>query len=154
MKKLAYLILFVSLCSFTFTADRTYVWEKYKLEITVPDNFRVKKNTSEEFEMKGEGMELSMNIFEGNISLADMNDATLAGAKEMKMTEIDAAHTVHSNGLDGTYVEGFLEGNRVMFAGLINPKNHTNFFVAIIFDDEDKNAEEAALEILNSIRPL
>jgi hypothetical protein len=154
MKKSIFILVFIAFCSFSFTSDKTYIWEKYQLSITVPDDFRVKKNTNEEFEMKGEGMELMMSIFEENVSLDEMDDATLEGAKEMKMTEIDAAHKVQSNGLDGFYVEGFLSGSRVMFAGMINPKNHTNFFVVIIFDDEDKNAEADALEILNSIKPL
>jgi hypothetical protein len=120
----------------------------------VPDDFQVTKNTNEDFEMSGDGMELAMSIFEGDITLEQMDDATVEGAKSMKLTEVDAAHAVKSNGLEGFYVEGFLEGERVMFAGMIDPKSHTNFFIAITFGDDDKTAEEDALKILNSIKRL
>lgn len=150
--KFAYLFALIILSSFTL--DKTYVWNKYKLQITVPDDFKVTKNTNEEFEMEGEGMELAMSIFEGDITLEQMEDATVEGAKSMKLTEVDAAHAVKSNGLQGFYVEGYLEGDRVMFAGMIDPNSHTNFFVAITFGDDDKTAEEDALKILNSIKRL
>ncbi|MFN3851610.1 MAG: hypothetical protein ACK4NY_19385 [Spirosomataceae bacterium] len=150
--KLFYLFIFAALSSFTL--DKTYVWDKYKLQITVPDDFKVTKNTNEDFEMSGEGMELAMSIFEGDITLEQMDEATLEGAKSMKLTEVDAAHAVKSNGLEGFYVEGFLEGERVMFAGMIDPKSHTNFFIAITFGDDDKTAEEDALKILNSIKRI
>lgn len=150
--KLSFLLLFAFLSSFTL--DKTYVWDKYKLQITVPDDFKVTKNTNEEFEMEGEGMELAMSIFEKDITLEQMDEATVEGAKAMKLTEVDAAHAVKSNGLEGFYVEGYLEGDRVMFAGMIDPNSHTNFFIAITFDDEDKTAEEDALKVLNSIKRL
>lgn len=152
MKKL--LIIFAILCSVSAFAQKNYVWKQFNIQITVPDDFRVKKNTAKEFEMKGEGMELSMLIHEENVAIEDLDDAAIAGAKAMKLQELDAAHQVKINEFEGFYVEGFKDGNRIMFACLGNPNSHTNFFIAIIFDDEDKTAEEDALEILNSLDVL
>ncbi|GGD55172.1 hypothetical protein GCM10011514_19210 [Emticicia aquatilis] len=149
MKKL--LIIFAILCSFSAFAQKNYVWKQFNIQITVPDDFRIKKNTAKEFEMKGEGMELSMLIHEENVAIEDLDDAAIAGAKAMKLQELDAAHQVKINEFEGFYVEGFKDGNRIMFACLGNPNSHTNFFIAIIFDDEDKTAEKDALEILNSL---
>lgn len=150
--KLFGLLVFVTLCSFSL--DNIYVWEKYKIQITVPDDFKVTKNTDEDFEMVGEGMELSIGIFEGSISLDDLEEATIAGAKAIKMTEIDQAHETKINQLEGFFVEGFLDGDRVMFAGLLDPRTKTNIFVAITFADDDNNAEDEAFKILNSLKRL
>lgn len=135
-------------------SQKNYVWKQYNIQITVPNDFKVVKNTSKEFEMKGEGMELSMLIHEENVAIEDLDDAAIEGAKAMKLQEIDEAHQVKVNEFLGFYVEGFKDGNRIMFACLGNPKSHTNFFIAIMFDDEDKVAEEDALEILNSLDVL
>ena len=150
--KLFGLLIFTTLCSFNL--DNIYVWEKYKIQITVPDDFKVTKNTNEDFEMVGDGMELSIGIFEGSISLDDLEEATIAGAKAIKMTEIDQAHETKINQLEGFFVEGFLDEDRVMFAGLLDPRTKTNMFVAITFADDDKNAEEEAFKILNSLKRL
>lgn len=154
MKTLITALAFIVFSSFTFIADKTYVWEKYKLQITVPDDFKVTKNTNTDFDMKGDGMELMMNIFEKNISVDDMDEAVIAGANAMELEAIDAEETIEGDGLDGYYVEGLKDGHRVMFAGMIDPKSRTNFFLIIIFADRDKQAEEDALEILESVVSL
>jgi hypothetical protein len=41
-----------------------------------------------------------------------------------------------------------------MFAGMLDPRTQTNFFIAIVFADDDDQAEEDALKILNSIKRL
>lgn len=147
--------LLLSGSAFTFISlNQTYVWEYYKIEITVPDDFKVIRNSNENFEMKGDGMALFMDVFEKDITKEDMDDATVVGAKAMKLTEIDAAHELSANGLEGYYVEGEKDGDRVMFAGLIDPNSHTNFFTAITFDDEDKTAEADALRIIMSLRKV
>lgn len=154
MKTMLTAVLLVALSSFGFIADKTFVWKKYKLQITVPDDFRVSKNTDNDFEMKGDGMELMMHIFEEDIAAGDMDEAVIEGANAMKLQEIDAEHQIEGDGLDGYYVEGYKDGHRVMFAGMIDPKSQTNFFLVIIFDDKDKQAEADALEILENVVSL
>ena len=39
-----------------------------------------------------------------------------------------------------------------MIAGLMNPDNASNFWIAITFNDGDENAEKDGLKILNSIK--
>lgn len=154
MKTLFASLAFIAFCSFTFVADKTYVWEKYKLQITVPDDFKILKNDDHDFEMKGDGMELMMHIFEKNIAVDDMDDAVIEGAKAMNLEAVDAEEAIEGDGLDGYYVEGSKDGHRVMFAGMIDPKSRTNFFLVIIFADRDKQAETDAEEILESVMSL
>lgn len=153
MKTKLFFLLFAFAFS-SFTIDNIYVWDKYKLQITVPDDFEVVKNTDEEFEMSGDGMELAISIFAEKITLADLEEATVAGAEAMKLTEIDQAHETKINQLDGFYVEGYLEGHRVMFAGLMDQRTKTTLFVAITFADDDENAETEAFKIINSLKRL
>ena len=151
-------LLFLSLCfamSFTYlVVDQVYVWEAYALEITVPDDFKVVKNTDEEFEMKGDGMGMYMYLFEQDITVNQMDEAVVEAAIAMEMGEVDAAQVIQGDGLDGFYVEGFKDGARVMLAGMIDPKSQTNFMMVITFYDEDGVAEADAIGIINSIRSL
>lgn len=149
-------LLFLSLCfalSFTYAVvEQTYTWEYYGLEITVPDDFKVVKNTDEEFEMKGDGMGLYMYIFEGNIAVEQMDVAVIEAATDMNMQEVDAAQVITGDGLDGFYVEGYKDGARVMLAGMIDPKSQTNFMLLITFGDDDQVADADAIDIINSVR--
>ena len=154
MKTLLVSVLLIALSSFGFIADQTYTWEQYKLQITVPDYLKEKKNDGTEFEMAGKGMELSMYVFEKRISKDDMDDAVIKAATEMELTEIDTQYEIEGDGLDGYYVEGFKDGKRVMFAGMIDPKSRTNFFMVITFNDRDKKAEADAEAIVQSVRSL
>ncbi len=154
MKKALFTLAILTFLTASVFAQKTYVWKSYNIQVTVPNDFRVKKNTTQEFDMKGEGMELSIMIHEDNVAIEDLDDAAIAGANAMKLQEVDAAQQVKINEFEGFYVEGFKDGYRVMFACLGNPKSHTNFFIAITFDDDDKVAEEDSLEILNSLDVL
>lgn len=144
----------ILLISMQINAQQTFVWDYYKIQITVPDDFKVMTNNNTEFEMKGDGMELYMNIFEENISIDDLDKVTVMGAKAMELTEVDEATRVKVNELQGFYVEGYKSGHRVMYAGLGDPNTATNFFLVITFLDNDKIAEKAALDILNSLDVL
>lgn len=139
--------------SFTYAVvEQTYTWEYYGLEITVPDDFKVVKNTNEEFEMNGDGMGLYMYIFEGDITVEEMDVAVIEAATEMNMQEVDAAQVITGDGLDGFYVEGYKDGVRVMLAGMIDPKSQTNFMMLITFGDDDDVADSDAIDIINSVR--
>ena len=134
------------------SADKTFYWDDYNIQITVPDDFKIVEDTPTEFEMKGDGMELAMSIFnDKNVGIADMDEATVAAAKEMKLQQIDEEEAFKNADFEGYYVEGYKDGSRVMFAGVIDTASRTNFFIVIIFDDKDKEAEKEALNILSSI---
>ena len=151
-------LMFLSLClTLSFTTivdDQTYVWEHYGLEITVPDDFKVIKNTNEEFEMNGDGMGMYMYLFEEDITVDQMDEAVVDAAIAMQMQEVDAAQVIQGDGLDGFYVEGYKDGARIMLAGMIDPKSQTNFMMVITFYDDDGVAETDAIGIINSVRSI
>ena len=141
-----------TLFSFTSIVDKTYYWEQYNIEITVPRDFKIVKNTSNEFEMEGEGMELFMYIWnQKKLTIDEMDEATVQLAKEMKLQEVDEEESFKNGDFAGYYVEGFKDGDRVMLAGVVDLQSRTNFFIVITFDDKDEEAEKAAVKILENI---
>lgn len=154
MKKLLLSLSLLMMISISASAQKQVVWNYYKVSMMLHDDFKVTKNTNEEFRAEGDGMEVYVDIWEENIAVEDMDEAVASYALKLKMTEVDAAHEVHVNGLDGFYVEGFKDGDRILLAGLIVPNSHTNIVVEINFGDNDATAEKDALEILNSIEIL
>ncbi|MEM9548002.1 MAG: hypothetical protein AAGA77_18620 [Bacteroidota bacterium] len=138
--------------SFSLEAQQTWDWDTYEVSIDLPDDFKVVKNTENEFDAVGDGMEIFMFIFESDITLDEMKDATLEVADEMRLEEVDSVEAISTRGFKGKYVAGYLEGDAVLLCGLINPKNITNFFVLVTFGDDDDVAEEDAFKILKSIR--
>ncbi|AYQ30674.1 hypothetical protein [Runella sp. SP2] len=141
-----------SFFAFTSVVDKTYYWEQYNIEITVPRDFKIVKNTSNEFEMKGDGMELFMYIWnQKKLAVEDMDEATVELAKELKLQEVDEEEAFKNGDFAGYYVEGFKDGDRVMLAGVVDLQSRTNFFIVITFDDKDEEAEKEALKILENI---
>lgn len=154
MKNFLAAVLFIIISSFGFITNQTYTWEEYNLEITVPDYLKEKKNDGEDFEMEGRGMTLGMYVFEEKITKDQMDDAVIKAATEMELKEIDTQYEIEGDGLDGYYVEGYKNGKRVVFAGMIDPKSRTNFFMVITFNDRDQKAETDAEAIVQSVRSL
>jgi hypothetical protein len=154
MKKLLLSLSLLMIISIAASAQQQVVWNYHKVSMMLHDDFKVTKNTNEEFRAEGDGMEVYVDIWEENIAVEDMDEAVASYALKLKMTEVDAAHEVHVNGLEGFYVEGFKDGDRILLAGLIVPDSHTNIVVEINFGDNDATAEKDALEILNSIKKM
>jgi hypothetical protein len=147
-------VLLMVLLSAFRVADKNCVWETYKLQITVPDDFSVLKNTNEEFELEGDGMSIAFDTFEQNVSADELGEATNEAAAALKMENVREQQEIKPNGLEGHYVEGRIGEDRIILAGMLDPESNVNFFVAITFDNEDDVAEVDARAILNSIRRL
>ena len=140
------------LFSFDASAQQTYVWDHYKMSVELPRGFKVTKNTDEEFECDGKGMNVYMYVFEdGDVTAEDMHAATRKLARELKFDAKDEDYEVDYNGFKGKYILGAKDGLQVMVCGLINPLNNTNFFIVIIFEDGDNTAEDEGIKILNSL---
>jgi len=152
MKKLLAGFFVLTLLSFTSLIEHTYVWEHYGLEITVPDDFKVTKNTDNEFDLKGVAMGLHMYINEEDITAEEMDEAVVKVANSLQMHELHAATQIEGDGLDGFFVEGTRNDKRVVLAGMIDPKSHTNFLMLITFFDDDNVAVDDAVDIINSVK--
>jgi hypothetical protein len=146
-------VFFLSLFSFqSLSAQQEYVWDHYKLSVELPNDFKVMKNTDNEFECDGKGMNLYMYVFDdGDVTLEQMNTATRKLAHDLKFEVKDEHYTVDHEGFKGEYILGYKDGLQIMVAGLINPKNGTNFFVVVIFEDGDHVALKDGIAILNSL---
>ena len=64
-----------SLLTIAGHAQQSWVWDSYDIAVDLPTDFKLSKNTDNEFEAIGEGMELAMFIFEEDITLGEMKEA-------------------------------------------------------------------------------
>ncbi|MEO0042717.1 MAG: hypothetical protein RL329_2165 [Bacteroidota bacterium] len=137
----------------TADAQKEYVWEKYKLGITLPNDFKVVTNTSDEFECDGIGMHLYIHIYEDEqVDFKQMAKETHDLAKRLDFDLTEAIHDfIDDDGFEGRYVLGKKDGHQVMLCGMLNTKSAANFWVFIVFEDGDHTAEKDGLAILHSI---
>jgi hypothetical protein len=146
----------IAICALMATTQpfTDYVWEHYKIGITVPDNCKVVKNTDHDFEMKSADLDALMYVFEKDITLEEMDEAIIETANSLEMDDIEVAAEIEGDGLDGFFVEGTKDGHRCVLAGMIDPKSHTNFMLLITFLDKNETAVDDAIEIIQSVHSL
>ncbi len=137
----------------TVNAQQEYVWEKYKMGITLPNDFKVITNTDDEFECDGVGMHLYIYIYEDEqVDFKQMVKETRNIAKKLQFDVTDEVHDFKDDdGFEGRYVMGMKDGQQVMLCGMINTLSAANFWVVIVFEDGDHTAEKDGIDILHSI---
>jgi hypothetical protein len=150
---LAVLLLLLVCTTTTTYAQQEYVWEKYKMGITLPNDFKVLTNTNDEFECDGDGMHLYIYIFEDEkVDFKAMAVETRNIAKKLQFDVTDEIHDFKDDdGFEGRYVLGMKDGRQVMLCGMLNTQSAANFWVVIEFEDGDHTAEKDGLAILHSI---
>ena len=133
-KNLILLTAFIGLFSHSLSAQQEFTWEEYGIGFTLADDFSETVNNIEEFSATGDGMEISIIPFKDNtIDDSDITTYTMAIA---------------------AYAEGVQNGVKIFVMGLIDPESETNFFVMIVFQDNDQNAIDEAINICQSIHKL
>ena len=137
----------------TVTAQKEYVWDTYKMGITLPDDFKIITNTASEFECDGDGMHMYIYIYEDEkVDFKQMVTETRDIAKRLKFDVTDDVQNFQDDdGFEGRYVLGMKDGRQMMLCGMINTKSAANFWVVIEFEDGDHTAEKDGLAILHSI---
>ncbi|MBK6352389.1 MAG: hypothetical protein IPO72_05950 [Saprospiraceae bacterium] len=157
MKLILNLLLFI--CS-TFAVstlnaqqDWDFEWTQHNIVFTLAEDFKVVSNSADEFTAKGDGMDFGIFPFDDHtVDQTDMISYTLAIAKSLSMEQLDDVDVIEMNGLKGSYVEGYKDGQRIITLGFIDPESGTNFFAFITFADNDKVAEDEAVRMITSLR--
>lgn len=130
-----------------------YEWSKYNLSFTLANDFKEVTNTADEFIAVGDGMEFGIFPFsDASLDHSDITSYTISIAKAVELQELDDVDVLDMNGLEGAYVEGYKNGDRVVLLGFIDPTSETNFFATITFGDDDAVAEAEAVRMITSIR--
>lgn len=155
IKNLILLTAFIGLFSNSLSAQQEFTWEEYGIGFTLADDFSETVNNIEEFSATGDGMEISIIPFKDNtIDDSDITTYTMAIAASLKLERIDDINTIDVNGFKGGYAEGVQNGVKIFVMGLIDPESETNFFIMIVFQDNDQNAIDEAINICQSIHKL
>ena len=74
--------------SISASAQQQFVWNYYKVSMMLQDDFKVTKNTDEEFRAEGDGMEIYVDVWEENIAVDDMDEAVARYALKLKLTVV------------------------------------------------------------------
>ena len=151
----AFLILLFLTTTFAVQAqqDWDYEWEHHHISFTLAEDFKTVTNTADEYTAKGDGMEFAIFPFaDETIDATDIIAYTTAVGKSLKLEQLDDADVLELNGLEGAYIQGYKEGDRIILVGFIDPLSATNFFALITFGDNDAVAEDEAVRMLKSIR--
>jgi hypothetical protein len=157
MKKLLNFILVLvsslTISSLNAQQDWDFEWTQHNIIFTLAEDFKVITNTADEFTAKGDGMDFGIFPFDDNtVDQTDMITYTLAIAKSLNMEQLDDVDVIDMNGLKGSYVEGYKDGQRIITLGFIDPESGTNFFAVITFADNDEVAENEAVRMITSLR--
>jgi len=157
MKKfLNFILILVSsltISSLNAQQDWDFEWTQHNIIFTLAEDFKVITNTADEFTAKGDGMDFGIFPFDDNtVDQTDMITYTLAIAKSLNMEQLDDVDVIDMNGLKGSYVEGYKDGQRIITLGFIDPESGTNFFAVITFADNDEVAENEAVRMITSLR--
>ncbi len=157
MKKfLNFILILVSsltISSLNAQQDWDFEWTQHNIIFTLAEDFKVITNTADEFTAKGDGMDFGIFPFNDNsVDQTDMISYTLAIAKSLNMEQLDDVDVIEMNGLKGSYVEGYKDGQRIVTLGFIDPESATNFFAVITFADNDEVAENEAVRMITSLR--
>ncbi len=150
MKKTIFLLCFFVVANAVF-AQTNWIWKQHNLKFTLPNGFKVKKNTANEFQAKGVGVEFDIFVWQDrNVTASNMKDALIVLAD----TYIDHVSHYGEHDLDdfeGAYVIGDYKGKKTIFFGFIDKRGGTNFFAEVIFDEDDDDALQDAFHIVDSI---
>lgn len=148
-KTILFLCLFVLVNA--VSAQTNWTWKQHNLKFSLPAGFKLKKNTANEFQAKGVGVEFDIFVWQDhNVTPEEMKDALIVLAD----TFIDNISHYGEHDLDdfeGAYVIGDYKGKKTIFFGFIDKKGGTNFFAEVIFDEYDDDALEDAFHIVDSI---
>lgn len=156
-KKISTIALVVLLSAATISVNAQqyidYEWSKYNIAFTLAEDFKEVTNNDSEFTAVGDGMEFAIFPFnDASVAHSDMTNYTLSVAGSLDMQELDDVDVLNLNGLEGAYVEGYKDGDRVILMGFIDPTSETNFFALITFGDNDNVAEDEAVNMISSLR--
>lgn len=133
--------------------DVDFEWTQHHIKFTLSEDFRVTANSAEEFTASGDGMEFGIFPFSDNtLDHSNIAEYTVEIAKSLELEEVDDVDVLSLNGLEGAYVEGYKDGDRVVLLGFIDPSSDTNFFAVITFADDDPEAEKEAVRMIESFR--
>jgi hypothetical protein len=157
MKMTSRFVLLLALALFSFKSiaqDIDYTWKQYNITFTLAKDFKINTNNGEEFTATGDG-NMQFGVFpfsDHTVDHSNITAYTIEIAKSLELEQLDDVDVLDLNGLQGAYVEGYKEGQRVVMLGFIDPDSDTNFFSIVTFGDDDEEAEKEAVRMISSFR--
>ena len=157
MRNIVSLLSFICLTAISLTANAQSVnqWDNQSIAFELPDDFVPTLIDDQSFEAEGDGMEFGIYEFLDNeIDEGDIVDFTILLAASLDLDYVDDAYEIDLDGFLGAIIEGAIGEDAVILLGIIDPDSDANYYVVITFFDDDLVADDAATDILASIRRI
>jgi hypothetical protein len=150
MKNLSSVLAFFSLLLVTshLSAQTKMEWDLHGVGFTVPSDFAIEANNSEEFTAGNDHLFLSIYpIQDETITEDNLADAVVEMAVSMEYDVVDEADAIDIDDFTGYYVKGTLDAANVVVMALLDKKSSTNLLVVIAYD---QGFENQAINIASS----
>ncbi len=130
-------------------AQKGFIWDTYKIGITMADDTKVVENADNMFKSDNEDMTYNMFVFDKGYAYSQ----DLLSAAKVLSTDFGFQYNEDTKDLSGLtfsgkYLFGTSGKDKVLLAGLTDTDG-TNLFVYVVLKKEDK--AEAALNAINSL---
>ena len=140
------LLLSVSATSFAQMID--YHWDTHGVGFSIPRDFGVQTNNSEEFTADNGQIFLSIApVQDETITRDNLAEVVVAMATAMTYDSIEEAAEADVDDFTGYYVKGTKDGVNAVVMALLDSESSTNLIVVIAYAD---GMEAKAIEIANS----
>ncbi|MCC7506165.1 MAG: hypothetical protein IT259_12730 [Saprospiraceae bacterium] len=149
MKKLLLAATVLIACSCTVSAQMIdYHWDTHGVGFSIPRDFTITTNNSEEFSAENGSMALSILPFQDeNVTKDNLAEAVVAMAVELEYDSVEAADEADVDDFTGYYVKGTKDGVNALIVALLDRESSTNLLVVIAYEN---GKESKAIEIANS----
>lgn len=147
MKRVLFIVTTVFCLSMVVNAQQRYTWEQYGLSFSVPQNFKVVKNTAESFEAENANIHLTIEVMDyDGIDPEDLGTALGEMANELGMTGMDIGELALTT-LEGAYIEGKVKGVNVCLVLLADTDSNIALVASVTYSNGN---EQQATNIVNS----
>lgn len=125
-----------------------YHWDTHGVGFSIPRDFSVTNNDSEEFSAENTKIFLTIApVQDGDITKDNLADVVVAMASGLEYDEVSEADEAEVDDFTGYYVLGKKDGVNAVVMALLDTESSTNLLVVIVYAD---GMENKAVEIANS----
>lgn len=137
MKKTMLLALIILAFNFTLTAQNKVTWTETNIHFEMPEPGLIGAHSENKFEWNGNTLKVTLYHSKRGFELKDADQATIRAGKEVGVAKVEREKTLETPTMKGVYFIGDRNGQKILFAGLLNSKLKRGLFIDIEFDGDN-----------------
>ncbi|HEY8367530.1 MAG TPA: hypothetical protein VIL57_10315 [Bacteroidia bacterium] len=136
MKKLCVLSASLFLLSASLLAQTNVTWQETNIHFTMPESGVPGEHSENKFEWNGTTLKVTLYHSKRGFDLKTADQATIRAGKEVGVAKVEREKDIETPTMKGVYFIGDRAGQKVLFAGLLNPKLKRGLFIDIEFEGD------------------